>query len=521
MWIFIIFFLYTDSLQTYKLEETIVKDSLIKQEIQTYTEIQTFLPINIFSSNGLGSIDINGNGSTRSIISFNGVMINLPQNNFYSLTRIPQLLIDYIKMSNASIVSNGKGTIYLKTSSSPNIIFMFENDYAKNMQFSFNISNTNIKAGITDIDNHFNEESRIKSPNNYKKQTYFFITNKYFPIVYFSSLYQGIPSNSFEILHTSRILSNEAIVGIKNNNLYISLHYTNDHYIKNEGMYYYNDIHKNYTLKTSYLINYKSFPIKPYIKYERINSTKIGIKDRLLYGINIGFTYKNITLNIKQTLNKTQYIIPSINIDYSKKIFAIKVGTFTHLPSFNDLYWPRTTFAEGNPDLKEEKGVYADFRIKKGIFNIELYTSIVYNGIIWQNSGDIWGPYNESMFLNTSLIFEIDYKNIHFYINPRITRTMQYWIPYKPVYLMGLSYTKQIGLSICGINLYSKGFYYTSVSNVDRIDGYTIISPFIKIKYKDFLIKYEIYNITNTIYEEPYGYESNGRTFNIFIKIGG
>lgn len=121
-------------------------------------------------------------------------------------------------------------------------------------------------------------------------------------------------------------------------------------------------------------------------------------------------------------------------------------------PTFNDLYWPADGFSEGNPNLRPEKGVSAEFGIEKKFserMNLVLsYFRSDYDNLIkWQEDSDaIWRPKNiDSAVINgleqaiemepfEHLLLEIDYT----YLIAKDEKTRKF-LTYQPKHKSGLS----------------------------------------------------------------------------------
>ncbi len=103
-----------------------------------------------------------------------------------------------------------------------------------------------------------------------------------------------------------------------------------------------------------------------------------------------------------------------INFDPKQK-YLVKgnIGTAYHLPTFDDLFWPDTGFAMGNPDLKPENAfnIDAGMIIKPFTFiSLELvyYRQLVEDLIQWTpGAGGIWRPKNIGNALLTGLETEL------------------------------------------------------------------------------------------------------------------
>ncbi len=126
------------------------------------------------------------------------------------------------------------------------------------------------------------------------------------------------------------------------------------------------------------------------------------------------------------------------------------------LPTLNDLYWPEDNFARGNPDLKPEDGIGADFILewkKPEAFQLDssFYVTYQKDAITWQPaSGGKWTPVNlaEALYVGSDVRVVTD-------IHPQFKLTASYgWLltyvltgnltlkddkrmPYQPIHRLG------------------------------------------------------------------------------------
>ncbi|MBN2531801.1 MAG: TonB-dependent receptor [Spirochaetales bacterium] len=96
------------------------------------------------------------------------------------------------------------------------------------------------------------------------------------------------------------------------------------------------------------------------------------------------------TLNFKAGI--TWKLLPSLSLksNFSKSFRA---------PTFNDLYWPSSTWAVGNPDLKPETGYCGDLGLtlikEKYSLNFFIFLRYIEDVILWMTGDDfIWRPEN-------------------------------------------------------------------------------------------------------------------------------
>ncbi len=524
IYIFIIFLSLTgENIPHYRIETTEVKDSLNRKDIINIDDIQSIYPLCVFSANGIGSVDITGAGSSRSTIFFNGVKMNLPQNNHYSLLNIPLLLADAIVVyRNDGLFSKyGGGMAEIETSNDVIYKMLFKEDYGKFMRMTIPLQvNTNISIGTEEVSNHYNyhDNIRIYNPNNWRHNYYFMFSNSIFPVLYFSEIKYGIPSSSMEILYTSYVKRKEYLGSFDKYNVKIDIHYTDEWFKKDEGMYFYNNNYKNTYFNMQYYWKTSFADIIPYFTFEQTDGNVIKNKQRIVWGSKYLMSFYKCLLDIDISVEDKTILPPSFGLKYNSS-YTIDIAFFHNMPSFNDLYWPQTIYAQGDSLLFAENGV--SFDMKKGWknYNLEIYASFWYNGIIWYEEDGIWRPHNESFFYIFSPTLFYKNKYLDLFANLNIVRNDNFYLPYKPLYNIGGRFKKETDFFFYGVKGFLKGKMYLNTANTDYSSAYWIINPFIGFDYKEYKIEFFIYNLFNTRYEEFYGYPGQGRELSLQISL--
>lgn len=103
------------------------------------------------------------------------------------------------------------------------------------------------------------------------------------------------------------------------------------------------------------------------------------------------------------------------NLSDSKSL-KLSISKSFRAPTFNDLYWPKDAFAEGNPDLIPETGYSIDFGLSSLEENIryDLFGFVRYikDVILWQPGEDSrWRPsnYGEGLYPGIEAHLDIDF----------------------------------------------------------------------------------------------------------------
>jgi outer membrane cobalamin receptor len=186
-------------------------------------------------------------------------------------------------------------------------------------------------------------------------------------------------------------------------------------------------------------------------------------------------------------------------------------------PTFNDLYWPNTGWAVGNPNLKPEKGATAEigFDARPWSFissSLTYYRSNYSDLINWMPdaTGFVWSPQNIGSatihgveFSNTVYLphnFEFDLG--HTYLRAMDNKTHTFLI-YQPRYKadMGFKYKDQNGLQ-AGVTFQFTGNRYHSSDNTMKVKQYFVLSLNASKKFKNGLTYlFSIDNLTNRSYQ--------------------
>ncbi len=178
-------------------------------------------------------------------------------------------------------------------------------------------------------------------------------------------------------------------------------------------------------------------------------------------------------------------------------VFKLSGGTSYRTPSFDDLFWPATAFAVGNPDLEPETAIFADGGVViKPISSLQIEASgfvrSVENLIQWTPGPNGWRPINigESLFwgIESEMKTLIDLPSISSYLEAGIngnylvaldrtegTSTYNKTIPRKPVWQTNImaTITHSSGHSLRG-EFRHTGIRFITAANTKWFHPYSV-----------------------------------------------
>ena len=206
-------------------------------------------------------------------------------------------------------------------------------------------------------------------------------------------------------------------------------------------------------------------------------------------------------------------------------------------PTFSDLYWPSTMWAEGNPDLKPERGYSVDFGITRMgqtiSYDLFLFTRYVENVIGWQEGSDLkWRPTNfdEAFYpgieahldaaVTKSMHLNLQYTFLYsFNLSGELTRADDERMPYIPVNELdfGLDYSRRrFGVGFNG-HFETKRYYKDPMGETQSLPSYVVFDAYYRQnigKSTTFLLSVD--NLFNKQYEVAADYPTPG----LFIRTG-
>jgi outer membrane cobalamin receptor len=201
--------------------------------------------------------------------------------------------------------------------------------------------------------------------------------------------------------------------------------------------------------------------------------------------------------------------------------FRLSVGESFRVPTFNDLYWPSTAWAEGNPNLTPEKGISSDLGIDMQVSNrlwvrVSGFYSDVEDLINWAPGNDsIWRPYNIKSAIIKGLEMELKAK-LSKYVTAEIGYTLldtededtKKDIIYRPKNKIDakLDMTVEKTSFTFSLNHVGKRYHNDPDINGDRIrlDKYTVYNAKLSHKFSDTT---KVYLKGENIFDKEYVYQ--------------
>ena len=344
--------------------------------------------------------------------------------------------------------------------------------------------------------------------------------------------------------NTNKFFSNNLTLDIKASFKYSQLKYTDPPST--------NSLHKLYAANfdtTQEMLYFDNFYLIYGInlEYDSINSNEIESKNRLFSGV-----------FLESPINLTESFVlqPSVRLDYYSDFggsLNFKIGIVKNLnnttslkssisksfraPTFNDLYWPESSFVAGNPDLKPETGYSIDFGISKRDENINYdafaFTRYIKNVILWQPGDDgKWRPsnYGEALYpgfegnLNLYFLkyynFTVNYTYLYtFVLSGSYTLKDNKRLPYIPVHKLNAGFNGNWGKNLIGFDFNYMSLRYTKTSNVGYMPSHFVLNAHYKHKFNNNMtLNIDIHNLFNEQYQMEDGYPMPGTYIETGIK---
>jgi vitamin B12 transporter len=211
-------------------------------------------------------------------------------------------------------------------------------------------------------------------------------------------------------------------------------------------------------------------------------------------------------------------------------------------PSFNENYWQ----PGGNPDLKNESGIYSDLIWKQKILNSRglvlnvsqtFYYSNINDLIQWSPVNGVWTPENlnqvktRGVDLNLNMDYAKTYLDLSsnliylFTSSEMMGESFNHQMGYVPVHSAKLNLDFKYKKFSFGNTLRYTGSRYTTADNNPEyiLDPYFLMNMYVgfEFKFKSIClpIVLKCMNVTNTNYEDIRAFPAPGRTFFLNVLI--
>lgn len=204
-------------------------------------------------------------------------------------------------------------------------------------------------------------------------------------------------------------------------------------------------------------------------------------------------------------------------------------------PGFDDLYWPLSGGAEGNPNLKPETAYEGDAGIKWQKRNVSAAVSgfarYSRDVILWQENDDgVWRPTNfgdalypglelETTVTDDPWLFSASYSFLYSYVlsgNLGIADNKR--VPYVPIHSLTAAAAYNSGPFGASFDLSYKGLRYLTTDNKAYLPSTFLANASFRWKLnKEFSLKIEGKNLLNERYESVQGYPMSGFSLSMDI----
>ncbi len=485
-------------------------------------------------------LSIRGSGMEEIKVLFEGIPIKSPQNGYFDFDLIPSDLIggfETLLTGNSSYFGYDAmaGLVNIRLTKEINTLkFGIGRNYFSLTTLAglLPTQSTFVKAGFswetTPESYKVKYRSKKIEVKNTGRQNFFgftkFIHKNFSILLAFSRSKRGIPIIPGGLTHTpDSIFENLFMGSIKSNSAEFSFMLDNFAYQPFSGS---RDRHLTgrFELKLTPVkfINLRAF-------WEGIRSSSLENHSR--HGFALSFNYSE----------KKGIIYPFVSIsgDYwinegsFKPSFFAGItlipgfyGSFStgyRLPTFNDLYWPHSAYAEGNPDLKTENLEEFELGFKRYFDHAKVNLSLFFRNykdlIKWApvNNG-IWTPINLDNVKIKGLDGKIQLTGGNFsfsisgeYIDTVISRLNLIYYPLNKINLT-------LGWKGNGISIIQLGKRYERLTGPKTLPPVTLVNLHLGFSFGKNSIFLEITNLTDKSYSLIRGYPAPGREWKLKIE---
>ena len=403
---------------------------------------------------GISNVGLDGGQAEHTKIVLDGIDLTNPQNGQTDLSGIPPVFFQQMYQSRYAGTAFGSGAMDGVIQLRPWFNRSFLNattgsfDF-KSVAIGYNLTKNKkalqfIGGGYSSVDDYqfTYDDTTYNRDNNNMDQTFFGSRMQYRPSlktivkssVFISKSDRGVAGPiSFPSPHAKRInalsLVSASLVRLLPSGhirVHISHRANNEQYTNPDLSEHSRHEVSAHTLKLNYnqrfLKQLKAFTALE-LRSEMITSNEVGNHNRTLSAVISSLTF---------TVLPSFFIRPNLRVDsgasfretttdlyVQTKVPVLgsirgRMGNGFRLPTFNDLFWPTGSYAEGNPNLKSEQSNYFSFSMERNFSNgsqvsLEWRERRTKNLIVWTAGDDfVWQPMNVDETLRKS--YSISFK---------------------------------------------------------------------------------------------------------------
>jgi len=228
-----------------------------------------------------------------------------------------------------------------------------------------------------------------------------------------------------------------------------------------------------------------------------------------------------------QSANKTTYRLGGVLRPIDGVKFTVNYGTGFKAPSINDLYWPATTFAAGNPNLKPEESRGWDVGIEvshksdglNGKLGMVWFDQRYENMINWAKTAPFfWQPSNvdsattRGLELNGSLVYGMAFIRANWTFLDAKNDADGTWLVRRAKESGSVTLGTEFSAIHAEVQMNIVGPRFSDAGNSTPMSGYSKTDLRIAYAVNDiWKLKFRVENISDKQYEEIAGYGVPGR----------
>ncbi len=273
-------------------------------------------------------------------------------------------------------------------------------------------------------------------------------------------------------------------------------------------------------------LDHQSERVESTTQYDKIERNYTGIFTQLQASFNAGQLNIGLREDHHSDFGKqnTGQVTLSININPTTQLIS-SYGTGYKAPTFNDLYWPASTYSQGNVNLVAENSKSVELGIKGKSNNtkwdVRAYRNKISNLISWQETSPwFYQPVNVDAALIKGLEIQLAKQFSNFnvsgnfnFIEP-IDQGSNNTLPRRSKRNASITVDTKFGKLLTAATLNSFSQRFDDADNEEKLGGYALLDLRTEFKINNNLsIKGKVSNIFDRDYQTAKTYNTAGRTF--------